>query len=70
MAEWPEIHSVKMEDKMELMELWLEEVRGFGEMRASQNDLLSVQKSVVIEGWLALVDFQHRAFSMATASSF
>ena len=60
---------MKMKDKMELMELWIEEVRGFGEMRASQNDLLSVQKSVVIEGWLALVDFQDRAFSMATASS-
>ena len=38
-----------MGDEMELMELWIEEVRRFDEMRASHNDLLSVQKSVKIE---------------------
>ena len=38
-------------------------------MRASQKDLLSVQKSKEIEGWLALVDVQDNADSMAAASS-
>ena len=28
MAEWPGIHWMKMEDEMELMELWMENVRG------------------------------------------
>ena len=39
-------------------------------MRASNNDLLSVQKRMVIEGWLALVDVQVKADFMAAASSF
>ena len=56
MAEWPGIHQMKMEDDMELMELWIEKIRGFDEMRASHKDLLSVQKSVKIEGLLAVVD--------------
>ena len=34
-AEWPGIHWMKMEDNMELMELWIENVRGLDEMRAS-----------------------------------
>ena len=49
MAEWPGIHWMKMEDEMELMELWMENVRGWDEMRASHKDLLYVQKSLVIE---------------------
>ena len=49
MAEWPGIHWMRMEDEMELMELWMENVRGWDEMRASHKDLLSVQKSMVIE---------------------
>ena len=56
MAGWPGIHWMKMEDDMELMELWVEEVRGFDEMRASCKDLPSVQKSVEIKVWLELVD--------------
>ena len=48
---------MKMEDYIELMEFWIEEVWGFDEMRASHNDLLSMQKRMEIEGWLALVDF-------------
>ena len=56
MAGWPGIHWMKMEDDMELMELWVEEVRGFDEMWASCKDLPSVQKSVEIKGWLELVD--------------
>ena len=44
-----------MEDEMELIELWIKEVRGFDEMRALYNDLLSVQKSMEIEERLALV---------------
>ena len=40
---------MKMEDKMELIELWTEDVRGWDEMRASRKDLLSVKKSTVIE---------------------
>ena len=58
-----------MEDEMELMELWMENVRGWDEMRASHKDLLSVQKSMDIEGWLALVSVQDSADSMAAASS-
>ena len=58
-----------MEDEMELMESWMENVRGWDEMRASHKDLLSVQKSMVIEGWLALVSVQVSADSMAAASS-
>ena len=38
-------------------------------MRASHKDLLSVQKSMEIEGWLALADVQDSADSMAEASS-
>ena len=49
MVEWPEIHQMKMEDDMELMELWIENVRGWDEMRASNQGLLSVQKSMEIE---------------------
>ena len=60
---------MKMEDDMELMELWIEEVHGFDEMRASHNDVLSMQKSTEIEGWLVLVDVQGNADSMAAASS-
>ena len=41
---------------MDLMELWIENVRRWDEMRASQKDLLSVQKSMEIEGCLALAD--------------
>ena len=48
-AEWPGIHWIKIEEEMELMELWMEKVRGWDETRASRKDLLSVQKSMVIE---------------------
>ena len=58
-----------MEDDIELMELWIENVRGWDEMRASRKDVLSVHKSMEIEGWLALVDFQDSADSKATVSS-
>ena len=54
---------------MEFMELWIENVLGWDEMRASHKDLLSVQKSMEIEGWLALADVQDSADSMAAASS-
>ena len=54
---------------MELMELRIEEVQGLGEMSASHNDLLSLQKSTEIEIWLALVDVQDNADSMTAASS-
>ena len=60
---------MKMEDDMELMELWIESVQGLDEMRASHRDLLSVQKSMEIEGWLVLVDVQENADFMAAASS-
>ena len=49
MEEWPGIHWIKIEDEMELMELWMENVRGCDDMRASHKDLLHVQKSTVIE---------------------
>ena len=49
MAEWPGIHWIKIEDEMELMELWMENVQEWDEMRASHKDLLSVQKSTVIK---------------------
>ena len=37
-------------------------------MRAPHTDLLSLQKRMVIEGWLALVDVQIKVDSMAAAS--
>ena len=49
MAEWPGIHWIKIEDDMELMELWMENVGGWDEMRASHKELQSVQKNMVIE---------------------
>ena len=49
MEEWPGIHWIKIEDEMELMELWMENVRGCDDMRASHKNLLYVQKSTVIE---------------------
>ena len=39
---WPGIHWMGMEDEMELMELWMGNVRGWDEIRASHDDLLSV----------------------------
>ena len=33
MAEWPGIHWMMMEDEMELIELWMENVRGWDEHR-------------------------------------
>ena len=60
---------MKMEDNIELMELWIESVRELYEMRALHRDLLSVQRSMEIEGWLALVDVQNNANSVAAASS-
>ena len=47
----------------------MENARGRNEMRASHKDLLSVQQSMVIEWWLALVSVQDSADSMAAASS-
>ena len=47
--EWPVIHWIKIEDEMELIELRMENVRECDDMRASRKDLLSVQKSAVIE---------------------
>ena len=38
-----------MEDRMELIRLWMEDVQRCDEVRASHIDLLSVQKSTVIE---------------------
>ena len=38
-------------------------------MRDPQNDLLSVQNSMIIEGLLASVDVQDNADSMAASSS-
>ena len=38
-------------------------------MRASHKDLMSVQKNMEIEGWLALVSFQDSSDSLAAASS-
>ena len=58
-----------MEEKIELMKLSIEEVGGFDEMRASHNNLLSVQKSLEIERWLLLVVVQNSADSMTAASS-
>ena len=49
MGEWPGIHWMKMEGEIELMELWTETVRGWDEMRASDKDLLTVQKRTMIE---------------------
>ena len=69
MSEWPGIHWMEVEDEMELMELWIEEVRGFDKKSASHNDLLSMQKKIEIEEWLAWVDVQNNAHSMAAASS-
>ena len=54
-AEWPGIHWMKMEDDMELMELWIENVRGWDEMRALHKELLSVQKSMEVEGCFTLI---------------
>ena len=51
MSEWPGIHLMKMEDEMELMELWMKEVQVFDDMRASHKDLLSVQTRMVIHEW-------------------
>ena len=56
-----------MEDKIKLMELWIEDVQGFDEMSASHNDLLSVQKRREIEQWLVLVDVHSNVDSMAAA---
>ena len=71
MAEWPRIHWMKMEGDMEVMELWIENVQEWDEMRALHKDLLSVQKSMENEGWLALVEVQDStdSMSMKAASS-
>ena len=38
-------------------------------MRASHKDLLSVEKSIEIQGWLVLVNVQDSVDPMAAASS-
>ena len=68
MAEWPGIQWMMMEDKIEFMELWIENVQGLDEMRASHKDLLSVQKSMEIKR-LAWMNVQDSADSMEAASS-
>ena len=68
-TEWSGIYWMKIEEEVKLMELWIEEVRGFDDMTASLNDILSVQKRMVIKGWLLLVDVQVKAGSMAVAFS-
>ena len=60
---------MKMGDNLKLMEFWIENVPGLDETRASHKDLLSVRKSMEIEGWLVLVDVQGNADSMAVACS-
>ena len=65
MEEWTGIHRIKIEDEMELMELWMENVRRCDEMTVSHKDLLSVQKSTAFEWWLALVSVQDNADSTA-----
>ena len=69
MTEWSGIYWMKIEEEVKLMELWIEEVRGFDDMTASLNDILSVQKRMVIKGWLLLVDVQVKADSMAITFS-
>ena len=49
MEEGTGIHRIKIEDEMELMELWMENVRRCDEMTVSHKDLLSVQKSTAFE---------------------
>ena len=68
MAEWPGIQWMMMEDKIEFMELWIKNVQGLDEMRASHKDLLSVQKSMEIKR-LAWMNVQDSANSMEAASS-
>ena len=60
---------MKMEGDMEVMKLWIENVQEWDEMRALHKDLLSVQKSMENEGWLALVEVQDSTDSMEAASS-
>ena len=62
---------MKMEGDMEVMKLWIENVQEWDEMRALHKDLLSVQKSMENEGWLALVEVQDStdSMSMKAASS-
>ena len=69
MTEWSGIYWMKIEEEVKLMELWIEEVRRFDDMTASLNDILSVQKRMVIKGWLLLVDVQVKADSMAITFS-
>ena len=40
---------MKMEDDMEMMELWIENVQGWDEMKASHEDSLSMQMSRMID---------------------
>ena len=69
MAEWPVIPWIKIEGRMELMTLWIKEVLRFDVMIVSHKDLLFVQKRMVIEEWLTLVDFQVKTNSIAAAFS-
>lgn len=59
-----------MEEKLELMYSWIEDVRGFDDRSALHRDLLSVQIRMLIDGWLTVVDVHDHADSMAADSSF
>ena len=59
---------MKMKEEIELMELWMKEVQGFYDVRASHKYKLSLQMRLVIEGWLEVVDVQVKVDSMAAAS--
>ena len=52
----------------EFMELWIENFLGLDEMRTLHKNLLFVQKSMWIERWLAFLDVQQSADSVAAAS--
>ena len=58
-----------MEEEMELIYSWIEDIYGLDDRSASHRDLLSVQIRMVIDGWLAVVDAHDKDDSMATASS-
>ena len=50
------------------MDLWIENFLGLDEMRTLHKNLLFVQKSMWIERWLAFLDVQQSADSVAAAS--
>ena len=56
MSEFPGLDWMSMEKKMEVINSLMKDVQAFDDRSALYGDLLSVQISIINDGWLTVVD--------------